>query len=259
VSPLKALILGLVQGLTEFLPISSSGHLVIFNYLLGVESESIAFEVAVHLGTLLAVIIYFREDLLQVIVDFFRGGDGRRVGWMLIAASVPTGIIGLTFQKPLEALFNSPRSVGIGLLITAVVLLFAEKYRQGNRSLGKVRLQDALLIGTLQGMAIIPGISRSGSTISAGLFAGLGRDAAARFSFLLAIPAILAAGALHAKDFVALPQEMLLPSLIGVATSAISGYLAIGILMAVLRKGKLYGFSAYTAVVGLLILIFLPA
>ncbi|MFH0882122.1 MAG: undecaprenyl-diphosphatase UppP [bacterium] len=258
-SLLKALILGLVQGLTEFLPVSSSGHLVFVNYLLHVESSSIAFEVSVHFGTLLAVIVYFRQDLARVIVEFFRGGEGRRTGWMLILASVPTAIIGLAFKDTFESLFQSPRSAATGLLVTSILLFFAERVRRGERPLGKVRIFDALLVGTMQGMAIVPGISRSGSTISAGLFSGLSRDTAARFSFLLSIPAIVGAGLVEAKDMVDLSANFAGPAIVGTLAAAVSGYLAIGMLMAVLRKGKLYGFSIYTAIVGVLGLLLLPS
>ncbi|MBD3165081.1 undecaprenyl-diphosphatase UppP [bacterium] len=253
----QALILGLVQGFTEFLPISSSGHLVLANHLMQVDVGGIAFEVAVHLGTLLAVIIYFWRDLTMVVVDFFRGGEGRRIGWMLLLAMVPTAILGIGFKPIIESLFDAPRFTAAGLLVTTVLLIAAERVRQGDRPLGKVRKRDALLIGTMQGMAIMPGISRSGSTISGALFSGLGRDAAARFSFLLSIPAILGAAVVTAKDFTTLPEGMTLPFSVGFIASAVSGYIAIGILMAVLRKGKLYGFAVYTAIVGILGLIFL--
>lgn len=255
---LQALILGIVQGLTEFLPISSSAHLVFFNYFLGVETSDISFEVAVHFGTLISVIFYFRRDLAQVFVDFFRGGPMRKVGWMLLLAMVPTGIIGLGFQDIIEGLFQSPKFAAGGLILTSLFLFTAEKVRAGNRPLNGVRWTDALLIGFLQGLAIIPGISRSGSTISAGLFAGLDRDSAARFSFLLVIPAILGATLLHIGDFASQGADLALPFIVGTLASMISGYLAIGILMAVLRRGRLYGFSAYTAVVGILGLLFLP-
>lgn len=255
---LKALLLGLVQGLTEFLPVSSSGHLVLFNTILGVESGSIAFEVAVHLGTLIAVLIYFREDLIMVVRDFFAGGPGRKVGWMLIAATVPTAIIGFAFKDTFEALFDAPRFAAGGLLLTSLLLLIAERLKRAGRELTGIRLLDALLVGLFQGMAILPGVSRSGSTISAGLMTGMSRDTAARFSFLLSIPAILGAGLLEAGDFISMPSDLVLPSLLGVLTSAVSGYFAIGILMAVLKRGKLYVFSAYTAVVGIIALMTLP-
>ncbi|MBZ0266020.1 undecaprenyl-diphosphatase UppP [bacterium] len=251
----QALILGVVQGLTEFLPISSSGHLVIVQSLLNLTSENISFEIAVHLGTLLAVLVYFRNDLKTVIVDFFKGGEGRWIGWMIILGTIPTAIIGLAFKDPLEALFASSKSAAIGLLFTTGFLVVAELVRRGERPLTKIRWKDAILIGILQGCAIVPGISRSGSTIAAGLFAGLNRDSAARYSFLLAIPAILGATVLHLKDFQTMESGLFAPYLVGFLASVFSGYLAIGILMRVLRTGKLYGFAAYTLVVGILVLI----
>lgn len=254
----EALLLGIVQGLTEFLPISSSGHLVLTNYLLGVVNESLVFEVSVHLGTLVAVIVYFRRDLLQVIRDFFAGGEMRRVGWLLILATVPTAIIGLAFKDTFEAAFASPRWASGGLLVTSLILFLAERVRREGRPMAKTRWGTALLVGFFQGLAIMPGVSRSGSTIGAGLFGGMERDAAARFSFLLAIPAILGAAVLNAKDFASLPHEVVMPSLVGVVASALSGYAAIGVLMAVLRRGRLYGFAVYTLIVGVAGLILLP-
>ncbi|MDP8205212.1 MAG: undecaprenyl-diphosphatase UppP [Candidatus Electryonea clarkiae] len=253
----QALILGIVQGLTEFLPISSSGHLVIVNHLLGISDESISFEVAVHIGTLVSVLVYFRKDIIQLFVDFFRGGEMRRVGWMILLAMVPTGIIGLSLSNVINVLFESPKFAAGGLFVTAIILFIAEKIKNKNKLITDTRWKNALLIGAMQGMAIMPGISRSGSTIAAGLFSGLSRDAAARFSFLLAIPAILAAAVYELKDFSHLEHEMLLPFAVGTCASMISGYLAIGALMAVLRRGKLYGFSIYTIIVGSLVLILL--
>lgn len=254
---IQAFFLGLVQGLTEFLPISSSGHLVLGEHLLNIQSGDITFEVAVHIGTLLAVLVYFRQDLCAVVVDFFRGGKMRRAGWMLLLATVPTGLIGFGFKDLFESLFAAPRFAAAGLLVTSLILFLAEKIKRGDRPLSKVRSLDALLVGLLQGFAIIPGISRSGSTIAAGLWVGMSRDAAARFSFLLSIPAILGAAVLQAGDFQRVDPGQYLPMAVGIIASAISGYLAIGILMRVLRQGKLYGFSIYTSLVGILGLLFL--
>lgn len=252
----QAVLLGLVQGLTEFLPVSSSGHLVLTQHILGLDLESVTFEVAVHLGTLVAVLVYFRRDLTTVIVDFFRGGPGRKVGLLILLALVPTGIIGVGFKDFFEMLFAAPRWAAAALLVTSALLVAAEKVRQGDRPLMKgMKWTDALLIGTIQGFAIIPGISRSGSTIAAGLFAGLSRDAAARFSFLLAIPAILGAAVLHMKDFTTIPSGMIVPFIVGFIASALSGYVAIYWLLKVLTKGRLYGFAIYTALVGILGLI----
>ncbi len=254
----QAALLGLVQGLTEFLPISSSGHLVLFNHFLGVMDESIVFEIAVHLGTLIAVLVYFRKDLIMVFRDFFMGGPGRRVGWMLILAMVPTALIGFGFKDFFESMFVAPRYASAGLLFTSLILFLSERARPGSRKLTGIRAVDALIIGTLQGLAIIPGVSRSGSTIAAGLFAGLDRDTAARFSFLLAIPAILAAAVLNLKDFAAMPVELVMPSIVGFVIAMISGYAAIWMLMRIIRTSKLYVFVIYTLIVGVIGLVFLP-
>ncbi len=255
---LQALILGLVQGLTEFLPISSSGHLVLFNHFLDVNLDNITFEVAVHVGTLFSVIIYFRNDLLNVIRDFIKGGEYRKVGWMLILAMVPTVIIGLGFKDIIEGLFQSPKFAAGGLIFTSAILFLAEKVKPGVKSLTRANWLNAIIIGTFQGLAIIPGISRSGSTISAGIFTNMERDAAARFSFLLSIPAILGAATLMIKDFTVIEPGLIGAFIVGFFASLVSGYLAIGILMRIIRKGKLYGFSIYTLVVGLTGLILLP-
>jgi undecaprenyl-diphosphatase len=254
----QAVFLGLVQGLTEFLPISSSGHLVLLNHLLGVTDDSIVFEIALHLGTLIAVLVYFRKEIVIVVRDFFKGGPGRRLGWMLILAMVPTAMIGFGLGDFFESMFVAPRYASAGLVFTSLILFAAERVRQGNRGFTGIRIVDALIIGTLQGLAIMPGVSRSGSTIAAGLFVGLDRDTAARFSFLLAIPAILGAAVLHAKDFAQLPGEMVMPSIVGFIIAMLSGYMAIWVLMWIIRSSKLYVFVIYTLIVGIAGLVFLP-
>jgi len=254
----EALILGLIQGLTEFLPVSSSGHLVLTNFLLGISNETIVFEISVHMGTLLAVLVYFRKDLAKVIVEFFKGGDGRKTGIMLIAATIPTAIIGLTLNDFFESVFHAPKYAAGGLIFTAFILFVSERVRSGKTKLHNIKWWQAVLIGLFQGFAIMPGISRSGSTIAAGLIFGVSRDSAARFSFLLAIPAILGAAVLHSKDFVAIPGDLILPSFLGVIVAAVSGYAAIDILMKILQRGKLYVFVGYTLIVGIVGLIFLP-
>lgn len=255
---LQAFLLGLLQGLTEFLPISSSGHLVFGNYFFGIQENDIAFEVSVHVGTLIAVLIYFRKDITSLIVDFIKGGAYRKVALMLLLALVPTMAIGFGFKDFFETVFHAPRYAAVGLLLTSLFLFIAERVKPGSRELTKTRWTNALIVGFFQGLAIMPGISRSGSTIAAGLFSGLDRNAAARFSFLLAIPTILGAAILSAKDFTSIDSTRILPLLIGTVTSIVSGYAAIGILMAILKKGKLYVFSIYTALAGILGVIFLP-
>jgi len=255
----EAILLGLIQGLTEFLPISSSGHLVLTNFLLGVNNPTIVFEIAVHLGTLVAVLVYFRKDLIKVIIDFFKGGSGRNTGWMIILATIPTALIGFGFKDLFESIFHAPRYAAIGLILTSLILFSSEKARSGKSELANIKWWQALTIGLFQGLAIMPGISRSGSTIAAGLISGLERSTAARFSFLLSIPAILGAALLNIKDFMDIPSSLVVPSLFGVVVSAISGYAAIGLLMAILRKGRLYGFVVYTLIVGIIGVILLPS
>ncbi len=258
----QALVLGLLQGLTEFLPISSSGHLVLGQYFLHIDKthfEAPVFEVAVHLGTLLSVFVYFRKDIWNVLHDFFLGGEGRRIGLMILLGTVPTVIIGFAFKDLFDALFQSPLPVAFALLVTAALLIVAERIKVGDRQLTGIRWLDALIIGTVQGIAIIPGISRSGSTIATGLITGMSRDAAARYSFLLSIPAIMGAAVLHVKDFMEMSSSTISPvnMFLAAIMAAISGYAAIGILMAVLKKQKLFIFAAYCAVVGIAVLVML--
>ncbi len=246
----QAIILGLVQGLTEFLPISSSGHLVLAHHFLGLAEENMVFDVAVHLGTLFAVFVYFRRDLVALVLGFFKGGPLRKVALLIILGTVPAVIFGLGLKDLIEELFSSPAFVSGGLLVTSALLFLSEKLQKQSRPLEKIRWQDALLIGCFQALAILPGISRSGSTIAGGLIRGVDRDAAARFSFFLAIPAILGAAVLQLGDLGGMTAKEWSVMGVGVIASMISGYVAIGILMAVLQRGKLYGFSIYTLVLG---------
>ncbi|MEX2394904.1 MAG: undecaprenyl-diphosphate phosphatase, partial [Actinomycetota bacterium] len=193
-----AALLGVVQGITEFLPVSSKTHLVVVPALLGEEPPSLAFIVLLHLGTLVALVLYFAKDLFGLGRDLVRGGDGRQTIGLLAIASVPAAVIGFTFESTFEELLQHPKQVAFALLVTAVVLLVAEwvvgtiavpKHRLP-RPLGeRVRLREAIAIGIAQSFALLPGISRSGSTMAVGLVCGLRRDLAARFSYLLAIPA----------------------------------------------------------------------
>ncbi len=247
----QAIVLGLVQGLTEFLPISSSGHLVLMHHILGLAEESLVFDVAVHLGTLFAVFVYFRRDLASIIAGFVKGGPLRMVVWLIAIGTVPAVIIGLGLKDTIEALFVSPAFASGGLLMTSLLLFLSEKLQKSERALLQLRWLDAIVIGCFQALAILPGISRSGSTIAGGLMMGVDRDSAARFSFFLAIPAILGAAVLQIPDLGEITSRQWLVMGSGVLASMLSGYVAIGILMAVLRKGRLYGFSIYTLIVGL--------
>ena len=253
----QSVILGLVQGATEFLPISSSGHLVIVPAIFGWEAPPVAFDVLLHLGTLVAVIIYFRHELSQVALGLLtRGAErapARRLGWLLIAGTVPTAIIALAFDDLFESLFTELLYVGVFMVLTAVILTAAERLsRKDVHDSAQMKWWQAALVGVAQGAAIAPGISRSGATIAAGLGLGLDREQAARFSFLLSIPAIAMASAWALTSVVSGEVTMSDPlvSLAGFLAAAASGYVVIAGLLAYLRRRTLYPFAVYCAVVG---------
>jgi len=255
-SLLNAIILGIIQGLTEFLPVSSSGHLVIAEYLLpGWQQQTgIVFEVLLHLATLLAVIIFFRRDLLALIKSLYtkssEASQQRRLLLLLILATIPTGIIGLAGKKIFISLFDRLDVVGGMLLITALLLWLAETPRSVDKKRGWGRISDAVLIGITQGLAIIPGISRSGSTISVAMMLGIEPEKAARFSFLLSIPAISGAALLSLKDIRSLPAEQIPASLCGALAALFTGLLALKLLLMIIRERRLRIFSAYCTIVG---------
>ena len=247
---LSAALLGIVQGLTEFLPVSSSGHLVLFQSWLPVVGDPLAFDLALHLGTLLPVLWVYRADLAGVVVDTIRGQgpflerDGVRLMLLLIAATIPTAIIGLSLEDLFEKLFHTPMAVGGAFAITGAVLWFTKTLNPGTTPAHGLRWGHAVGIGLAQGLAITPGISRSGSTIAAGLFLGMDREAAARFSFLLSIPAILGAVVLKAGDL-DFSEAAITPLMVGISTSAISGYIALRVLIRVVRGGDFSKFAYY--------------
>ena len=267
-SILQAFILGIVQGITEFLPISSSGHLVLIPFLFGwsiPEEQIFPFDVLVQLGTLLAVFVYFRADLLRIIKAFltafktkdFFGNEDVQLGWYIVVASIPAGILGLLIKDMVEEAFQSVVAVAVFLFLTAALLFFSEKFGKPKREINNMNWLDALWIGVGQALAILPGVSRSGATISAGLFRNLNRESAARFSFLMSIPVMLAAGLLSLKDLFEMQNlGAFLPVLaIGFIVSAVVGYLAIRFLLKFLQKNSLKSFAIYCAGLGALILI----
>ena len=269
----QALILGLIQGLTEFIPVSSSGHLVLAPWALRWPTPGLTFDTMVHWGTLTAIIVYFWRDWLRIIGGFIRSLTARgpwrtepggrladqdsRLAWWLIIGSLPAAILGYALKDFFENLFGYPTAVSGFLLVTAAILALSERLGRRARDMAGLRLPDAVLIGLAQAAAIAPGLSRSGATIAAGLGRGLTREAAARFSFLLATPAIFGAGLLQLVELVQAGDIAgQLPILLtGFLTAAVAGYLCIRFLLAYLRRGKLYVFAAYCAVVGVLTLI----
>ena len=264
----QTILLGIIQGLTEFLPVSSSGHLVIFQNLLGFKEPELLLDTALHLGTLLAVCIYFRSDLGKMLLgswefvfrDNKSGGEKRAhrpyasLTWWVLVGTVPTGLIGLFFRHPLENFFGSVSLVAVMLLVTGTIVGLT-KFIPGKAGKGRpLGYLASLAIGIAQGLAIIPGISRSGTTIACGLALGLEREMAGRFSFLLSIPAILGAVVLQLKGG-DLSRVGLLPLFCGLVSSALVGLLALKVLMGMVRKGHLFYFAPYCWALGLLVLL----
>lgn len=270
---LQAIVLGAVQGLAEFIPISSSAHLIIVPWLFGWNDpfiDSLDFDVALHLGTLVAVLIYFATDWSQYIRAWIASirrqplaedaelaasqRTNRRLAWFLILGTIPGALIGLLLESKIDSQFHQAENLKSGLLIIAgtmtllgLVLLLAEKFAKHERPLADLTLKDTLIIGFAQALAVIPGVSRSGSTITAGLVLGLSRDSAARFSFLLGTPIIAGAGLKKIWDIAqaGINGEQFILVLAGFISAAVVGYWCIRILLAYLRKGKTYIFVGY--------------
>lgn len=259
---LHAIILGIVQGLTEFLPVSSSGHLALLERLFGLSGGNLRFEVFVHLGTLVAVVVAFRARIAKLLRAVFRarvyGERGRlrfsdehlRLALLLLLATVPAAVIGLLFDDAVERAFQSPVAVSAFLLVTGAVLFATRFVRAGGERMNWWR---ALVVGCAQAVAILPGVSRSGSTIGAGIYCGVRQEDAAEFSFLLSIPVILGAGLLKFRDALreGIPPAELLTLAAGGLLAAVSGYLSIKLLLGVVRRRRLEYFAYYCWAAGL--------
>lgn len=268
---IEAIVLGAVQGLTEFLPVSSSGHLVLFQNLFGLEEPELLFDICLHVGTLSAVILVFHREIVEILKALFQiprrmktaGGFTRlcetdppiRMALLIVAGSIPTAVIGLLFKEITDQLFGSTTVVGFMLLITGTVLWLTRTIRSDGRSIRRTTVKDALIIGFVQGLAILPGISRSGSTISTALFLGMDRKIAGRYSFLLSIPAIAGALALGLDTpelHTAIPVGTIIA---GSMVSALVGWFALVLLLRVVDRGQLHRFAPYCWLVGLLTLL----
>lgn len=262
---IEAVVLGIVQGVTEFLPVSSSGHLVLFQHMFGIREPVLAFDIAVHVGTLLAVVVFFFRDLLAILVETARFTAGcvkqkrlrmpdaasphARMAAVIVIGSVPTGLIGIGFKDIAEVLFTSVPLVGASLCVTGVLLWGTRRINAAPA--GTLGVGKALAVGVVQGLAIIPGISRSGSTIATGLYLGLDRETAARFSFLLSIPAVAGAGLLGALDLVGGAAIPLPVMAIGLTVSALVGYASLALLVWIVKQGRMHLFAPYCFIVGL--------
>lgn len=253
-----ACILGAVQGLTEFLPVSSDGHLAVFQYFLTPmpAEQKLAVTVALHFGTLAALLVYFRSDLIEMtrqLLDPARGGYLRTWAWLIVAGTIPAAVIGLTLKSWVEAALDSLLVIGICFVVTGTLLFLASAARNVSRGEADIGLADALVMGTFQALALLPGVSRSGTTISSGVFRRIRPDVATRFSFLLGIPAIGGALVLEGKDVAALPTDLRMPLALGVATAYVTGFAAIGLLLRMVRTGKLQYFAYYCWALGILV------
>ena len=264
--PLSAIILGLVQAFTEFLPVSSSGHLVLAHHLLAMSAEggvaAEAFAVAVHFGTLLSVVVVFRDDVMSLLRSLWRAGrspgtlrrrwseDSQlRLAGAIVLGCIPAGVVGLVFKDRLEAAFNSVTVVGFALLFTGLVLLGTLWAPRGARS---VNLRSSVWIGLAQAVAIIPGVSRSGSTIAVAMFLGIEREQAAKYSFLLSLPVIAGASGLTALELLnkTIPSQAWLALGLGSLVAFLAGIIALKLLMAVVKQGAFAHFGWYCLAMG---------
>ena len=269
----QAIILGLVQGLAEFLPISSSGHLALLQQWFGIEGESVLFfAVMLHVGTLISVFIVYWKDIWELIVELFLTikdlctGKGlrlnerpvRKLGLLIIVATIPTAVIGLLFNDFFEGLYSSVLPIGIGLIITGIFLYIAEKIENANRGLDKMNFRNAVFVGIVQGIAICPGISRSGSTLFGSLLCHLDRKFAVKFVFLISIPSILGSAIVEAPDAIraGLDSDLIGPVVVGMLVAAVAGLVAIKTMIKVVGDKKLVYFSYYVWVLGAIVVLY---
>lgn len=270
----QAIILGLIQGLAEFLPISSSGHLALAQHFFGINSDSVLiFAVLLHVGTLISVFIVYWKDILGLIYEFFgtfadlvktkrfdvNKNATRRMCWLIITATVPTAVIGFLFDEKFEKLYSNVLAIGICLVITGCILFAAEKWGKNLHGIKNTKFKHAITVGILQGCAIAPGISRSGSTIVGGLACGLKREWAVRFAFLVSIPPILGSVILELPDALVagtVDSSLTVPILAGVIVSAVSGLIAIKGMIRLVSGKKLTYFSYYTWILGISVIVY---
>ena len=261
----QAVVLAIVQALTEFIPISSTAHLVLIPWLFGWKDGGLTFDVALHAGTLAAVIIYFFRDWVQIIGQAFGlniGSDpdlkqNRNLLWLLAVASIPIGIVGYLFDKQADTTWRQPYVIGTMLIVVGIVMWMAERQRTGSKSMSTIQMSDGIAVGLAQAVSVIPGTSRSGATISAGLFRSMNRETAARFSFLLSTPAIAAAVAKKGWDIHkegGIPADMKAPIVVGIVVSGLLGAVVIAFFLRYLRRSSLMPFVYYRIVFGIIVI-----
>lgn len=261
----QALILGIVQGLTEYIPVSSSGHLVLVPWLLGWPDAPFTFEVLVQWGTLVGVFIYFWRDIGEIVQGVIQGlikGQPigtfeAKLGWLVVIATLPAVLFGLLFKDFFESFFSAPIYVGVLIGIASIILVIAERLGSRQRELDSIGWLDAIVIGLWQVITLVPGVSRSGATITGGMVRGFDRPAAARFSFLMSIPALGGAGVVAMKDLLESGNLMgELPALtVGFVAAAISGYFCIRWLLGYLQGHSLYAFAAYRVILSAIVIV----
>ncbi len=266
---IESIVLAILQGLTEFLPISSSGHLVLAEHLFGVKKSGIEFEVFVHLGTMLSVIVIFWKDIIEILRSFFKKifqldklkmnfqtDENFKTAILILWASIPAGVVGILFEEKIESVFQNPKLTSLFLIVTGLIL-FSTRFAKNDPE-KDFNFASSLFVGIGQAFAVLPGISRSGTTISAGMFAGINGVKSARFSFLLSIPAIFGATLLKTVEIFKLSLFGQIPQLIlSASVSFIVGYIAIKFLLKVISRGDFNLFSYYCLIIGLIGLIFL--
>jgi len=270
--PIQAILLGVIQGLTEFLPVSSSGHLVLLQNVFGLKEPEVLFDISLHIGTLIAVCIVFFPEILSILKallslpglintsgsmkQLYQDNEPVRMATLIVAGSIPTAILGLLFHKVVDQLFGTLWIVGLMLIITGALLWQTRRFRIEGRPLRGTTIKNALVIGLVQGFAIMPGISRSGSTISAALFLGIDREVAGRYSFLLSIPAILGALVLSLDSPAMQTTVSSGMLLLGTLTAGIVGFGALKLLLHLVNQGRLHLFAPYCCIIGIVALIF---
>ena len=249
---LQAAILGIVQGLTEFLPVSSSGHLVLFQKILGTQTSSLFFDTMLHLGTLVAVVFVFWKDIVEILRHPLK-----KPFWLLVVATVPAILAALLFGDFFEGAYEG-KFLAFGFLTTGLLLAVAELVSEiSMRKRLNMKFSDAVIIGCMQAVAILPGVSRSGSTLTGGLFCGIERNKAANFAFLMSVPVILGSVVYQGYDIVKTGAQItdVVPTIVGVVFAAVSGFFAVRFMLGVIKKHKLIGFAIYVAILGILVLI----
>lgn len=257
---LEAIISGLVQGITEFLPVSSSGHLILIHELFGFENESLSFDVAIHVATLGAVVWVLREDVLKILRVVFSKKIFSSLGFKIMVATIPAGIVGFMLSDNTLELLRTTQVVAVSLIFWGIILFVADLFVMRRRHLitkiEKISWLRSIIIGLTQAIALIPGTSRSGITMTAGMFMNIDREQAARFSFLLSIPAIIGAGLLSTIDAVESGLDVSIMALIvGCAVAFVSGMFAVKFLLEFLKKGSFFWFCAYRVILGVILLI----